>query len=122
MNTILVAIGGAVGAVSRYLIGQLIMQFRSQHNLPIAMLVVNLLGALGLGTFLSFYTPKEAITDSLYLMVSLGFFGAFTTFSTFSIEAMELMQKRQWKYFWTYVLVTVLGSILLFSASLIFIK
>ncbi|WP_017187228.1 fluoride efflux transporter FluC [Alkalibacillus haloalkaliphilus] len=96
-----------------------IMSKRRQESLPIAMVVVNLLGALGLGVFVGFYNPgPEPLQSPLYLLFSVGFFGAFTTFSTFSVEAMQLIQKRQFKFVSAYLLISVLGSIILFGLSL----
>ncbi|MDV2581711.1 fluoride efflux transporter CrcB [Alkalibacillus haloalkaliphilus] len=118
MSITLVAIGGAIGAVLRYLLGLFIMSKRRNEGLPISMLIVNLLGAFGLGVFIGVYNPgPEPLQNSLYLLFSIGFFGAFTTFSTFSVEAMQLIQRRQFKLFWTYVLVSVFGSIILFGLS-----
>ncbi|GEN46223.1 fluoride efflux transporter CrcB [Alkalibacillus haloalkaliphilus] len=118
MSITLVAIGGAIGAVLRYLLGLFIMSNRKKEGLPTAMLIVNLVGSLGLGLFIGVYNPgSEPLQNPLYLLFSIGFFGAFTTFSTFSVEAMQLIQKRQLKLFWTYVLMSVLGSIILFGLS-----
>ncbi|MDQ0159708.1 fluoride efflux transporter FluC [Alkalibacillus salilacus] len=110
MNILLLAISGGLGAASRYMIGQTIMQNRSKQALPLAMIVVNLLGAVGLALV-------SQLEGFLYLVCGVGFFGAFTTFSTFSVEAIQLIEKRYFTQFWIYTLVTILGSISLFSLT-----
>jgi fluoride exporter len=64
VNIVLVAAGGGVGAVSRYLIGTYVNSKFQNNKIPIAMLIVNIIGAGGLGLFLSY--SYEAIASSLY--------------------------------------------------------
>ncbi|MET3683203.1 CrcB protein [Alkalibacillus flavidus] len=113
MTFTFVMIGGAFGAACRYIIGELIMRLRSTQDFPIAMIIVNLLGSIGLAVVSYLITEAE----SLYLLVGTGFFGAFTTFSTFSVEAMQLWQARAYRAFATYCLVTIIGSIALFMIT-----
>ncbi len=115
---ILVAAGGGVGAVSRYLIGTHFNLKYQNENIPVAMLIVNVIGAGGLGLFLgSFYeTIAVNLYDcSFYLCFGVGFFGAFTTFSTFSVEAISLLQRRNYKSFTVYILLSLVGCIVAFS-------
>ena len=117
MNAVLIALGGSLGAVSRYLLSSLVSA-KSSQKFPTSIITVNLLGAGGLGLFISYY--YESITYSfytcnIYLCFGVGFFGAFTTFSTFSMEAIGLLQRKSYKYFLFYILLTIIGSITLFS-------
>ncbi|ARK29268.1 fluoride efflux transporter CrcB [Halalkalibacter krulwichiae] len=117
MNLILLALGGSIGAISRYLLGLAIMKRFPSPPFPIAMLIVNLLGAGGLGGFFGIYyksIPLAAYEDPLYLTIGIGFFGAFTTFSTFSVEAVQLYNKKKWAKLGTYVFVSIVGSIICF--------
>lgn len=115
MSTILIALGGSVGAVSRYLLSSLL---GAKKKFPSAIIAVNLLGAGGMGMFISYY--YESITYSfyscnIYLCLGVGFFGAFTTFSTFSLEAIGLLQSKAYKYFFLYILLTIFGSLAAFA-------
>lgn len=117
MNSALIALGGSLGAVSRYLLSS-VVSAKSSQKFPTSIITVNLLGAGGLGLFISYY--YESITYSfytcnIYLCFGVGFFGAFTTFSTFSMEAIGLLQRKAYKYFLFYILLTIIGSITLFS-------
>ncbi|RCW62972.1 fluoride efflux transporter CrcB [Saliterribacillus persicus] len=120
MSIISVVLGGSLGAVTRYLLGIYINQHVKKTSMPVAMLLVNLIGAFGLGLFIgSFYgiTNAGENADAFYLFLAVGFFGAFTTFSTFSIEAMGLWKEKQYKLFSIYLLLSILGSILCFISG-----
>ena len=120
MNTLLVMLGGGFGAMLRYVVGVFIMK-RFQHPpIPIAMLIVNVIGSFGLGLFLGifFHELDPIIYESpLFLLIGLGFFGAFTTFSTFSVETMQLLRDGKRKHALIYVLLSVSLSILFFSSA-----
>ena len=79
----LVSIGGALGAIARYQIGQ----WLTADRLPVATFVVNLVGTFLLGVL----TGAESGTR-LTLFVGAGFCGAFTTYSSFSIETVRLWE------------------------------
>lgn len=117
MNLLLVSIGGATGAICRYLLGLIIMKQCPSPPFPIAMLVVNILGSLGLGVFFGTYygsIPLGAYEEPAFLIIAIGFFGAFTTFSTFSTESVQLLQRKSWKALFTYVGLSIVGSVLMF--------
>ncbi|MBU8906667.1 fluoride efflux transporter CrcB [Desertibacillus haloalkaliphilus] len=120
MNILLLALGGSLGAVARYLLGLLFMKTFPKPPIPIAMLIVNLIGSLGLGLFFGLYfadIPLGAYDDSLYLFLGIGFFGAFTTFSTFSTEAMQLLRDKKTKGFVLYSMISIIGSIFVFAVA-----
>jgi fluoride exporter len=120
LNTLLVALGGGLGAVSRYLLSVLIENRRNPSGLPVAIIIVNIIGAGGLGLFLGQFYETIAYnfyTCSVYLCFGVGFFGAFTTFSTFSLEAVGLLHKKDLKNFLFYFFLTIAGSLAAFSAG-----
>ncbi|SEB20593.1 CrcB protein [Thalassobacillus cyri] len=121
MNIILVAIGGALGAMARYLLGLIIMNRFTDPPIPFAMLTVNILGSFVLGLFFGLFygaIPGDAYQDSLFLSVGIGFFGAFTTFSTFSVELVQLVKKQYYSKAVIYLSISVLGSITAFVVGL----
>lgn len=90
-NCLFVAIGGAVGAVSRYLIG--LIPFRHGSDFPINTLLINIAGAFLIGLIVAL-TTKNIINDPhTVLLLKTGVCGGFTTFSTFSLESGQLLQK-----------------------------
>ncbi|MDQ7040319.1 MAG: fluoride efflux transporter CrcB [Rhodothermus sp.] len=90
MKALLIALGGALGALSRYALSGLIYAWLGP-TFPWGTLVVNLTGCYGLGLLwaLSETLPMPA---SISPLVFVGFFGAFTTFSTYGLESFNLLR------------------------------
>ncbi|WP_216827531.1 fluoride efflux transporter CrcB [Alkalihalobacterium elongatum] len=122
MSVLILGMGGAIGAVSRYLLGLAIMKRKPHPPIPIAMLTVNLLGSMGLGLFFSLaygtIPLSGAYEEPLFLFLGIGFFGAFTTFSTFSMETIELVRNKHMKKAVVYFILSIVGSIVAFIIGL----
>jgi fluoride exporter len=119
MQTLIaISIAGALGAYCRYLIS-IWLRKASFRQFPLAILLVNWLGSFMFG-MVAALSAKYKIQVSEALTV--GFFGAFTTFSTFSLEAVQLLTKKQYGAAITYIILSILGSIILFSAAYFGIK
>ncbi|MEQ9323906.1 MAG: fluoride efflux transporter CrcB [Polyangiaceae bacterium] len=86
-----VALGGSLGAVSRYGIGEWARK-RLGDALPWGTLIVNVVGSLLLGILLGL-ALREVGTRGQRLAFGTGFLGAFTTFSTFSTETVLMAQQ-----------------------------
>ncbi len=82
MLILMVAAGGALGAVARYGLSGWVQSFLNT-TFPLGTLVVNVLGSLALGFVLVFF-ESLAVTSEVRTLVTIGILGAFTTFSTFS--------------------------------------
>jgi fluoride exporter len=119
VNSVMVALGGAIGALSRYLLGVWIGKRVSFQAVPLPMIIVNWLGSLGLG-IVTALAAKYEIEEPLGLTV--GFFGAFTTFSTFSVEAVELFMKKEYVRAIIYIVASICGSVSFFFAAYLLIK
>lgn len=93
INALLVALGGAFGALARYGVNAALLNLPARF--PWATLAVNVTGSFLLGVVLRSFegTPNTAAWRAL---LAVGFCGAYTTFSTFSYESVRLMQERQW--------------------------
>jgi CrcB protein len=89
METLLISIGGAVGAVLRYLVGVL----HDDTSFPWSTLMVNVVGSFILGLVL-----LDGASSDLELLVGVGFCGAFTTFSSFSFQTVSLWEREKQKY------------------------
>ncbi|MBR3531650.1 MAG: fluoride efflux transporter CrcB [Bacteroidaceae bacterium] len=85
-NILLVALGGAVGSVCRYLISKL-----SLGTFPWGTLTVNILGSLLIG-LLTGLMLRGSISPEMKLLLVTGFCGGFTTFSTFANESFSMMR------------------------------
>lgn len=106
-----VALGGAVGSVTRYLVG-VAVQGRSGLDLPIGTLLVNLSGSLLLGFLLRYALETPAVSPEVRALLTTGFCGGYTTFSTFSYETVALMEDGDWRRAGLYVGLSLAGSIL----------
>ncbi|VUD68800.1 Putative fluoride ion transporter CrcB [Thalassocella blandensis] len=106
---IAVAIGGSLGAMSRYAVSQMFLSVPGK--LPYATLTVNILGSFLMGMFFVLILHKGILPAVWRQVVMVGFLGAFTTFSAFSIEAVELIHVGQWQVALLYALISVVACI-----------
>ena len=84
-----VAIGGALGAVTRY--GLSLIFANSFAPFPFATFLINVTGSFLIGLLLTKFEANETAR----LLLITGFLGAYTTFSTFEFEAFQLTQTKQ---------------------------
>ena len=103
-----VALGGALGASARYLVGVGAVRLLG-HGFPWATLVVNVLGSLAMGALVALLAQKDATRLAPLLMT--GLLGGFTTFSAFSLDAVTLYERGQVGAAAGYVAVSVVFSI-----------
>jgi fluoride exporter len=106
-----VALGGAVGTATRYLVG-IALQSRIGLDFPVGTLFVNLSGCLVLGFVMRYGLVSTAFTPEVRALLTTGLCGGYTTFSTFSYETVTLFQEGDWRRAALYVGVSVAGSIL----------
>ena len=108
LPSLLVAIGGALGALGRYGIGQVVQA----GNLPVATLLVNVTGSFLIGVLWATFDESQWFQDWGKYLITVGILGGFTTFSSFSLETLELIRVGE---LWTalaYVISTVIISVL----------
>ena len=86
---ILIAIGAALGANARYLVG-LWAGNRFGADFPYGTLIVNVSGSFLLGFLLTLATERLQISPEARLLFAVGFLGSYTTFSSFAVESMNL--------------------------------
>lgn len=87
MTWIAVALGGALGAMSRYGVGQLM----PHSTFPLATLTVNVVGSAIIGGLYA-RLIEQGGGSLAYAMLAVGFLGAFTTFSSFSLDTVRLIE------------------------------
>jgi len=88
-----VAIGGALGAVLRYLTGVWMLRLLGVTQFPLAVLSVNIVGSFLMGVFVVAAAHKGL--TYLSPLVMTGLLGGFTTFSAFSLETVTLYERGE---------------------------
>lgn len=103
-----VGLGGAVGAMLRYLIG--LVPVGASNGFPVKTLLINILGAFVIGV-LAVLGEKHSLSPLLVLTLKTGVCGGFTTFSTFALETSQLFQNGSYGLGIGYVCASVILSI-----------
>lgn len=113
MSYLLLALGGAAGAICRYHAGRIIHS-RITTAFPLGTFAINLSGSFLLGLLAGWlaWHPDWPVS-SLNLLFGIGFCGAYTTFSSFAFETIRLWRQAQRRY----ALVNMLGQPLLGSCA-----
>ncbi len=93
---LLIAIGGGVGSLLRYLL-QGWLQRLAGGPFPCGTLSVNLLGCLAIGLLTPLLTEQAFVRHEVRLGLTVGILGGFTTFSTFGLETFLLLNSGQAK-------------------------
>jgi fluoride exporter len=106
MQLIAIGVGGAIGALARYLLGGAV------HRLipgffPYGTFVVNVLGCIVFGLIVGIAESRFAIGPIARAFLLIGVLGGFTTFSSFTYETFELVRGGQ---VWP-ALVNVMGQV-----------
>ena len=110
-----VALGGAIGASSRYLVGVGAVRLVGP-GFPWATLTVNILGSFLMGVIVVVLGELSANRFAPLLMT--GVLGGFTTFSAFSLDAVTLWERGAAAQSVAYVAVSVVASLAALVAGL----
>jgi fluoride exporter len=90
MPLVLIGVGGAVGAVARYLVDSWVAQ-RTAAAFPWGTLAVNVSGSFVLGIIFALVVERDFLPAQSRLPLMVGFVGAYTTFSTLMLESWRLV-------------------------------
>lgn len=121
MNIMLVALGGAVGSVCRYLTGVAAMKLLGT-GFPWGTLAINVAGSFAIGLVAEAIVRGLSAPLDLRLLLITGFLGGFTTFSAFSLDAWLLYEKGAVTEAVLYVASSVVLSLLATGAGLLTIR
>ncbi|MEK9671467.1 MAG: fluoride efflux transporter CrcB [Rhodospirillaceae bacterium] len=118
---IAVAMGGAMGAVGRYLVMSGVGHWLG-HGFPWGTIAVNLIGSFILGGLIEYSALVATISQEARGFLVVGALGAFTTFSAFSLDAYTLMDRGQMAAAAGYALGSVVLCLFGFWAGLAIIR
>jgi CrcB protein len=94
VTLLVIGLGGALGAVSRYAASGWVQTLTGSF-LPWGTVAVNVAGSLALG-FVMVWLQSTTSSAELRDLVTVGFLGSFTTFSTFSYETVAMLRDGEW--------------------------
>ena len=106
-QAVLVALGGAIGAVLRFGIGNII----ESSDFPLSTILVNVSGSFILG-MLAVMAINNGYSEELMLFFGTGLLGAFTTMSTFSLETLTLVKNDNYTLALVYASISFILCIL----------
>ena len=91
-----VAIGGALGSVARFWLGN-VVALAAGSAFPWGTLLINVVGSFVISFFsiLTGGAQRFALPNEARIFVTVGICGGFTTFSSFSLQTVELMRSGQ---------------------------
>ncbi len=111
MQWLAIALGGALGAVSRFGVNKLVAE-SFDSRFPIGTLLVNVLGSFAMGIFYVLIIEKGLLPAEWRPFIMTGLLGAFTTFSTYSLDALNLWQTGHVSMAVSYILMSVVSCLL----------
>ncbi|MFT3688007.1 fluoride efflux transporter CrcB [Paenirhodobacter sp.] len=110
-----VALGGAMGAVTRYLVGVGVLRAFGPQPMPLGVLLINITGSLLMGMLVTFLGLKELTHWNAFL--ATGILGGYTTFSSFSLETWTLIERGDLGLAAAYVVLSVAVSLIALIAG-----
>ncbi len=111
------ALGGAIGASGRYLVGLLAVRLFGL-GFPYGTFIVNIIGALLMGVLIEALALRFQGSSELRTLLATGVLGGFTTFSAFSLEVANMIERDQWYAALFYACASVIFSVAALFAGL----
>lgn len=107
--TLLVMIGGAIGAAARFHLGGFAARVLGT-GFPAGTLIANVSGGFAMG-LLAALLARSGGGEAWRLLLGVGVLGGFTTFSAFSLETVAMIERGQAGLALAYVAASVLGAL-----------
>lgn len=109
LNILLVAVGGAIGSVARYLVGLCATRLAGP-NFPFGTLTVNVAGAFAIGLLVEMIARRFGASAEIRVFIVTGILGGFTTWSSFTLDTMVLFERGEIGLSALYLLASLLVS------------
>lgn len=114
---LLVALGGALGSVARYLTGVLTTRLFGP-SFPWGTLIVNIAGSFAIGVLVELIARRLNASMEMRLFLVTGVMGGFTTLSSFSLDFATLFERGDLRLAFAYVAATLVISLAAVFAGL----
>lgn len=93
LSVLYVALGGALGSISRYLLGAWTLTLGKNIDFPYGTLAVNLIGCFVIGFLSQLMETRSSFTAETRAFIFIGLLGGFTTFSAFGNDTINLLRE-----------------------------
>jgi CrcB protein len=120
-QSLIVALGGAVGSVARFKLGGFVLHHSEGWNFPASTFSVNVLGCLVIGVLAGLAEHHDLFSPSLRLLLFTGLLGGFTTFSAFGYETVFLLRRGLFAVAIGYVLLSVVCGLVAVGGGMKFV-
>ncbi|WP_309604611.1 fluoride efflux transporter CrcB [Phenylobacterium sp.] len=122
LTLLFVGLGGAFGAVCRYLLGvQTLRAFGA--GFPYGTFAANLIGGFLMGVLIGWLALRGGADQEKWrLLLGVGVLGGFTTFSAFSLETALMIERRSYGTAAVYSLASVILSVTALFAGLLLMR
>jgi len=87
-----VACGGALGSLSRYVVGVIAGRLLGSA-FPWGTLFINIVGSFAIGVLVEIFALRWSASEFTRVFLTIGICGGFTTFSTFSLDTFLLLER-----------------------------
>jgi CrcB protein len=114
-NVFLVALGGMLGSVGRFLFVTAFVNFLP-YTFPFGTFFVNVLGSFAMGAVVGLAERHAWFDQGWRVFLTAGFCGGFTTFSAFAFENVELLMDKNYGTFAVY---SIASFVLCVAAALV---
>jgi len=104
---LLIAIGGALGSLARYMVASTVVT-RMGNRFPYGTFLINLTACVIIGFSLTWMNRRTEINPAWRYLIPIGFVGAYSTFSTFEWETFTSLQTGAFLIAALYVSLSVL--------------
>ncbi len=122
LNVLLVALGGAFGSVSRYLLNNQVRAWLGT-GWPSGIFTINVLGGFLMGCLVSALALRSGADQEKWrVLIGIGVLGGFTTFSSFSLDVALMIERREWAGAVLYSLGSVVLSVVGLFAGMMLVR
>ena len=93
MNIIIIAVGGAIGTISRFGLNKLFLDPSGANTL--STFIANSTGSFILGFMIAYISMKPEWPPEIKLFLSIGILASYTTFSTFTVSTIYMIENGE---------------------------
>ena len=123
LQIFLVAAGGAIGAVLRFMTGLIVVRVYGKSNVITGTVIANIAGCFLVGILFGLINAKGLFHNDIILFMTTGVLGSYTTFSSFTLEFVRLAKsslKKTFQYLFLQLIVAFGMVFLGYSLAQIF--